>query len=163
QTRLHAYNFSKWARWKASIQMTDNYSQLLSWHAAHIRSLGHIEFGATILRTRSKALHDVLAYVATDDKYTVAQLKERVSDGRFHEVDFRNLWLATLGRVITIQALEEDDPGLSADELDFGLTCLKHANSHLARIQEHQQFHRLEIELLATESLIDEARKLLDA
>lgn len=143
--------------------MTDSYSHLLSWHAAHIRSLGHIEFGATILRTRSKALHDVLAYIATDDKYTVAQLKEKIYEGMFHQLDFRNLWLATLGRVVTIQALEEEEPGLRAEELDFGMTCLEHANNRIPRIQQHQQFQRLEIELLAANSLSDEARALLDA
>lgn len=143
--------------------MTDSYSKLLSWHAAHIRSLGHIEFGATILRTRSKAMHDVLAYVATDDKYTVAQLKKHIYEGTFHQLKFRNLWLAALGRVVTIQALEEEEPETRAEELDFGMACLKQANNHLARVQENQQFHRLEIEVLVTQSLIDEARELLDA
>lgn len=143
-------------------QMTDSYSGLLAWHAAHIRSVGYVEFGATILRTRSKALHDVLAYVATDDKYTVLQLKKLVSDGTFQEVEFRNQWLATLGRVITIKALEEGDPELRARDLEFGMVCLKHANRRLARNREHQQFHRLEIEVSVEKGLIEEARSLLD-
>ena len=142
--------------------MTDNYSRLLAWHAAHIRSVGHIEFGATILRTRSKALHDVLAYVATDDKYTVFQLKKLVSNGTFQEVEFRNQWLAALGRVVTVQALEEPDPELRASDLEFGMICLKLANRHVARNREHQQFHRLEIELSVERGLIEEARSLLD-
>lgn len=148
---------------KGSQYMRDSYSKLLSWHAAHVRSVGHIEFGTAILRTRSKALHDVLAYVATDDKHTVAQLKERVADGTFCEVQFRNLWLATLGRVVTIQALEETDPESRASDLDFGVTCLRHANNQLPRVQEYQQFHRLEIEILKEKSRIEEARKLLEA
>lgn len=143
--------------------MTDSYSRLLSWHAAHIRSVGAIEFGATILRTRSKALHDVLAYVATDDKYTVLQLQDLVTNGTFHEVKFRDLWLATLGRVVAIQALEEADPAARSSDLEFGMACLKHANRQLPRNQEHQQFHRLEIELSVRKSEVEEARELLDA
>ncbi|GAA4106216.1 hypothetical protein GCM10022249_01730 [Enteractinococcus coprophilus] len=93
----------------------------------------------------------------------MAQLRDLAADGTFYKVQFRNLWLATLGRVVIIQALEETDTEMGASDLEFGMTCLKHANNYLPRIQEHQQFHRLEIEILKERARIEEARMLLEA
>lgn len=127
-----------------------------------MRTVGHIDTAAAALRSRSKVLVDVIAYVATHERYTVQDLRDRLEGGVLPDTDFRALWLAALGRVIALQAYQETGKERFEEDITFGLQCLEIANTLLPKNEEDWQFQRLRIELLATQGRHNEAVDLIE-
>lgn len=142
--------------------MTRSYRDLLRGYSAAMRSVGHSDTAAAALRSRSKVLVDVIAYVASHEKYTVRDLRIRLEEGVLSDTDFRAVWLAALGRVVALQAYQDTDQERFEEDTTFGLQCLEIANSMLTKDQEHRQFHRLQIELLASQGRHNEALDLIE-
>ncbi|MGO1942114.1 MAG: glycosyltransferase [Yaniella sp.] len=143
--------------------MTISYRNLLSSYAAYVRPSGHVDATAAALRTRSKLLRDVIAYAATQNKYSVEELRALFKEEKLSTIDFEPLWFAGLGRVIALQGAHESNLANRDEDFRLGLACLEIANRGLPTDSAHQQFHRLQIELLAGQDRVDEAIHLAEA
>lgn len=142
--------------------MTSGYHKLLQSYSAYVRTVGHVDTVAAALRTRSKVLCDVVAYAATHDGYCVEDLRTLFVQGKLPTIDFKPLWFAGLGRAIALQASQESDLKRREEGLQLGLACLEIANQLFPTDNAHQQFHRLQIELLAAHGQRDEAVRLVE-
>lgn len=135
--------------------------QLLTFYSGYLRRAGHIDAASAALRTRSRTLRDVIAYVATYDKCTFEELREHVLSGEL-SYPLRYIWLAALGRVVALQAFQGPKAQTFDEDVDFGLACLEVANREIPRDNTHKQFHRLEVELLIEKRKLNDARLLIE-
>lgn len=142
--------------------MTVSYRELLKSYSSYVRPSGYDATVATALRTRSRALRDVIAYASTHGKFSVDDLRALLNEGKLSSVDFEPLWFAGLGRVIALQSAQDSSSVNREDDVKLGLACLSLANPAIPKDQTHQQFHRLEIELLAAGGEIREAIDLVE-
>lgn len=136
--------------------------QLLTFYSGYLRRAGHVDAASAALRTRSRELRDVIAYVVTYDRYTFDELREHVLSGKL-SYPVRYVWLAALGRVAALQAFQDPKAKTFDNDVDFGLACLEVANREIPRDNDHKQFHRLEVELLIEKQQLNEARALIEA
>jgi hypothetical protein len=136
--------------------------QFLAFYSGYLRRASHIDAASAALRTRSRKFRDVIAYVATYDKYTFDELREHVLSGEL-SYPVRYVWLAALGRVVALQAFQDPKAQTFDDDVDLGLACLEVANREIPQDNEHKQFHRLEVELLIEKRQLNEARALIEA
>lgn len=142
--------------------MTARYHKLLCGYANYIRRAGYVNAAAIALRTNSKTIRDVIAYIATNNKLSVAELRSSLDETSLPDIKYRIRWLATLGRICALQAAQEQNPAKRDEDALFGLRLLQFANRELPNDRQHQQFHRLEIDLLAREGQFETARELLE-
>lgn len=142
--------------------MTGSYHKLLRRYSGYVRRAGHVEAASTALRTRSESMRDVIAYVATHNRFTATELQRLLKSGSMPEIRYRYKWLATLGRVSALQAFQTSDALKQKADTEFGLACLQNANRYIPQDNEHKQFHRLEAELLAAQGRISEAAELVE-
>lgn len=142
--------------------MTVSYRELLKSYSSYVRPSGYNATVATALRTRSRALRDVIAYASTHGKFSVDDLRTLLNEGKLSSVDFAPLWFAGLGRVIALQSAQDSSIVNREDDFKLGLACLTLANLAIPKDQAHQQFHRLQIELLAARGKIREAIDLVE-
>lgn len=141
--------------------MYDSYRELIRSYASYMQRVGHVDTAAAALRTRSKTLLDVIAFIASKNNYMAEELRDSFAREATPTFRFRSRWLAAFGRVCALQATQENDARTREENVLFGLKCLSIANRNLPRDRQHQQFHRLEIELLARQGRIDEAKQAL--
>lgn len=141
--------------------MASSYHELLSAYSAYMRRAGQVETAAAALRMRSRSVRDVIAYVATYDKYTFQGLVDCLNAGSLAGCQFRHSWLATLGRVCALQAFQGNDIEAYEKDISLGLEFLRVANRSLSHDREHQHFHRLEAELLARQGHVKAAASLV--
>lgn len=142
--------------------MTVGYRELLKSYASYVRPSGYNATVATALRTRSRALRDVIAYASTHGKFSVDDLSALLNEGKLSTVEFDPLWFAGLGRVIALQGAQDSSIVYPKDDFKLGLACLALANPAIPKDQAHQQFHRLQIELLAAVGEVGEAIDLVE-
>lgn len=141
--------------------MVDSYQRLLRRYAGYIQRAGHVEAASIALRTRSESMRDVVAYVATQDSFTVAELSPFLEAGHLPEGKYRYRWMATLGRIIALQAFQAEDELKHSEDIQLGLACLRIANRRIPKDNQHKQFHRLEVELLMRRGDLTEAAELI--
>lgn len=142
--------------------MRRSYEQLLRGYSEYVRRTGHTAASEVALRTQSRALRDVMAYIATYNQHTTAQLTTFQSVENLPKIQYRYDWLAALGRVSALQAFNARDIEEHNHDIHFGLACLQWANRHLDGGPATQHFIRLEVELLARSGRINEALSLLE-
>src|SRR5699024_8739027 len=135
---------------------------LLSGYAAFMRRIGHVDVAATALRTRSKTLRDVLGYIASNNQLTSEDFMTEMRAGALRRYTFKTRWLAAFGRVCALQAFQEQERTQREQDIQLGLACLQIANRNLPKDKNHQQFHRLEVELLTRYGKNDQARRLIE-
>lgn len=110
----------------------------------------------TSLMSRSKRMRDVLAYEASEGRFTCDELRTVLNTGEIVETEFKPAELARLGRVIALQKLGSDD-------IRFGLECLTIANRRLPRSPEYREFHELEVALCIEIGDLEKANDLVKA
>lgn len=144
--------------------MTDSYHRLLCRYAGYLLRAGHVEAASIALRTRSESIRDVIAYVATHNRFSAEQLEAFLVDGYVPaEGRYRYKWLATLGRVTALQSFQTEKETKRYRDMQIGLACLRIANPRLPKDNQHKQFHRLEAELLMTQGYPNEAAKVIES
>src|SRR5699024_7403175 len=113
-----------------------SYLDVLRGHMVRMRSRPKASM-TTALMSRSRRMRDVLAYEASEGRFTSDKLQTVLKAGEIAETEFNPAALARFGRVIALQKLEPDDAR-------FGLECLKIANRRLPRSRAYRDFHELE-------------------
>lgn len=89
----------------------------------------------TALRTRSRALRELLAYLASNGTKTFAE----IASG--HEPsDWHPRWAASLGRVVGLQALDETDVDLAIDLLRHGAELSEKSRLRYLRLRTELLF-----------------------
>lgn len=142
--------------------MSDEFHELLCAYSDLMRRNGYDNTAEVALRTQSRALRDVMAYVATHNRYSWQDLQQMLKLDGLPNITYRSEWLASLGRVCALQAFHAADIQEHARDLHFGLACLTFANRKLSKDRQFQHFHRLEIELLIRQNQLGDARALLE-
>lgn len=132
-----------------------SYSDVLRGHTVRTSSRPKASM-TTALMSRSRSMRDVLAYEASEGRFTSDELRTVLKTGDITETEFNPAGLARLGRVIALQKLESDD-------VSFGLECLKVANRRLPRSREYRDFHELEVALFIELGELEKAEGLVKA
>ncbi|WP_218221707.1 glycosyltransferase family 2 protein [Nesterenkonia sp. Act20] len=104
------------------------------------------------LLSESVGVRDLFAYGATKGRGDFAWLTENLQSAQESGLDY--LWLARLARVCALQDFEP------SDRLD-ALRFFEVSNPELATDKKHRRFHRLQVELLTEEGLLQEALSLV--
>jgi len=132
-----------------------SYLDVLRGHMVRMRSRPKASM-TTALMSRSRRMRDVLAYEASEGRFTSDKLQTVLKAGEIAETEFNPAALARFGRVIALQKLEPDDAR-------FGLECLKIANRRLPRSRAYRDFHELEVALFIELGELEKAKGLVKA
>lgn len=142
--------------------MGDEHHELLCAYSDFMRRNGYDNTAEVALRTQSRTIRNVMAYVATYNRYSYETLEHELQHNGLPDIDYRVEWLASLGRVCALQAFHASTIQEHERDIRFGLACLRSTNRELPKDRRYQHFHRLEIELLIRQNRLDEARGLLE-
>lgn len=106
---------------------------------------------ATALRSESVAMREIFAFGASEGSLTYSEVEQLIAANRTEGLDPE--WTVKLARVVGLQNLHQDDRR-------FALAALSSMNPKLPKTAAYRRFHKLQLELLLSESRFEDAEQI---